>query len=230
MEQEQQDAVNEMVETTTPTESAPVEMESTDSQTEDTQSTPADASIEPEKKVSETVPYERFSKVNQEKKELEDLLRKVVGQGHPAPSQQPTDIPQLDPESELAVRHTIQREMEAQKLADFKRKNAKELSDPFLAAAVNHVVKEANKNGEYKDWNDALADAKQMLDARLTPQVKQASEEGVQEGQELARKKLENAAIGTTTTAAPKLDDSQLTSEQLKQKYNIPRDTELAGK
>ena len=232
MNEEQQDAVNEPVETTTPVESATTESVEAQAETttEDTQSTPADASIAPEKKVSESVPYERFSKVNQEKKELEDLLKKVVGQGQPAPSQQPTDIPQLDPESELAVRHTIQRELEAQKLADFKRKNAKELDDPFLRAAVDHVVKEANKNGQYKDWNDALTEAKSMLEARLTPQIKQASEDGVQEGQELARKKLENAAIGTTTAVAPKMDDAQLTAEQFKQKYNVPRDTELAGK
>ena len=226
MEQEQQEAVNETVETTTPVDSATTETETQVSETEDTQSTPADASIEPEKKVSESVPYERFSKVNQEKKDLEDILRKVVGQGQPAPSQ-PTDIPQLDPESELAVKHTIRTEWESQKFSDFKRRNAKDLADPLLAAATTHVVKEHNSKGDYIEWDEALTQAKELLEARLTPQVKQASENGVQEGQELARKKLENAAVGTTSVASPKVDDAELTAEQLKEKYNIRRDTDI---
>lgn len=228
MNNEEQDAVNTEVETTTAEESATTENESTDSETEDTQSTSADTSVEPEKKVSENVPYERFSKVNQEKKELEEVLKRVIGQGQNAPSQQmANDIPQLDPESREAVRHTIREEWEQQKAADFQRKHAQDLSDPLIAATTAHLIREANARGDYVDQEEALNRAKDMISERATPKIKEASEQGLREGQELAKKKLENTAIGTTTSASPKLDDSKLSADELRRKYNIPRDTEL---
>ena len=229
MDNEKQDAVKEeAVEKTIETESAPVE-EPTEVKTEDTQPTPADATIEPEKKVSEDVPRtrlnEEIAKKNTLKQEVDDLrtaLGKAVQTTQPdMTNEAPTS---LDPDSDRAVVNVFERE----KGKDFSRKHAKEFKDdPVLAMYTQKLIQDANTRNEYLDQESALTEAKEKIAERVNPQVKQASKEGIEEGQKLAKEKLENAAVGTTSVAQPQVSDDDLTSEEYAKKHNISRDTDL---
>lgn len=225
---EEQDAVNTPVETTTPTESAPVETGAEAPETADTQIAPADASIEPERKVSESVPYERFKKVNDRMDDPDFIARRAMELGiipAPAPYQQEmtNTVPELDPESASAVRMLVAEERELERAAEFAERHAKDLENPFIRDRVRGLIVEANRGGRRMDQFKALEQAKQEFSQLVKPEV----EQGVQEGQELGRKKLEASAVGTTTTPAEKVDDSQLSASEFAAKHGIPRDTTL---
>lgn len=229
MDNEKQDAVKEdAVEKTTETESAPVK-ESKEVQTEDTQPTPADATIEPEKKVSEDVPRtrlnEEIAKKNTLKQEVDDLrtaLGKAVQTTQPDMTNEAPAS--LDPDSDRAVVNVFERE----KGKDFSRKHTKEFKeDPVLAMYTQKLIQDANRRNEYLDQEAALTQARDKIAERVNPQVKQASKEGIEEGQKLAKEKLETAAVGTTSVAQPQVDDKELTAEEYAKKHNIPRDTDV---
>lgn len=131
----------------------------------------------------------------------------------PFPSQQQTPA-FFEPESQQALNawYAVQRENERN--ADFVRRHAEELKDPVLAGTVRRLIDEANSQRRLLDQEDALAQAKDLLDKRLQPQVKEASKDALQEGQELARRKAQAAAIGETSVKSPQKDESQMSSSE----------------
>lgn len=226
---DEQAAVNEPVEITTPMESAPVETEmdmNPESESIDTQQSPADASVEPEKRVSKEVPYERFQEVNSRLNDPDYIARKAIElgiiPGAPAPYQQPelADVPSLDPESAAAVDYLVEHKLEQQRAREFARRNAEDLKNPFIRDRVAGIIREANAKGQRADQEEALRVAKSEFETVVKPAQAQA----VAEGQDLAKKKLEAAAVGTTATPSVKTDDSQLSAAEFAAKHGIPRD------
>ena len=140
-------AVNTPVEETTPTESATVETE-----TDDTQSPPADAIVEPEKRVSDMVPRDRFNEVLEERNQLREYAFQQRPQA-PAPSESWYDESGINPQAleqtmdmraRTGARQTFM-EYEAEKFAN---KNREALTnDPILRATVLELERQQLTKG-----------------------------------------------------------------------------------
>lgn len=230
---EEQDVVKDQTaETTTATDSTPVEIDtsgSTNIETVDTQTEPAGAITEPEKKVSDIVPRDRLNEVIEERNRLRAELESR--QGTTAPSMPDAGFDNapsaFDPETAQALDAWYTRRREIEKGEEFKRRNADKLADPVLAGTVSHIILKENAAGRYIDQEEALKQAEAILDERSKPRVEAAKTQGVEEGQELALKKQQAGAVGDTTVAAPNVPDDKLSAEELRKKYSIPRDIEL---
>lgn len=207
----QDNAVENQVESTTSIDSAPIETE-----TPSTPNEPADALVEPEKKVSDVVPRDRLNEVIAERNQLRQML-----ESQPVPPQPQYDAPQLDPEAATAVEAIVERKYEAKRAEDFARKYATELSDPIIRATVVDIIQNENRAGRRIDQEDALNQAKKLLDERLKPVVQDATKQAFNEGQNLGIAKLQNGAIGETNQVAPVMDDDSLSSEEYARKYNL---------
>ena len=221
---EEQKAVETLAEQPVETESAPVEEQSTEPSIE-TPQTPADASIEPEQeeKVSRTVPYERFKEINDKYKTLEEMVAPIIQAQNAQPQQSAmsNEIPQLDDDSTQAVRALINKEWENKKAEEFVRKHMDDLKDPVLTGTIQRVIAEANAKNEYIDQEDALAQAKKLLDERIKPQVQKAQTEGVEEGQEVARKKQQAGAIGDNSQGKTKVEPDKLSAKEFAEYYGL---------
>lgn len=219
---DEQEAVTQ-VEETTETESAPVE-----TNTVEPQETPVVESNDTEDKDSKTVPYERFKEVNDKLKDLEDKVAPLFNQ--PAqPQYQPTpeEIPELDPDAARAVDYRVDQKarqiVEANETAKFNAKHGKDFEkDPLLQAAYMVEVNKIMSSGQYVDREAALESAKEALEARLKPAQVAAKQEGVKEGQDIAKTKQQLGAVGETGKV-PDRTDEQLSAAELAAKYNIPR-------
>ena len=240
---EKQEAVTP-VETTTETESAPVET-NTDSgayKTGTIKSVVADSVVEEpevpqetpvvesndtvespqESNVSQSVPYERFAEVNAEKKALEQQLS-MQQQAANVISQPAQDIPELDPDAAKAVDYKVRQIVEQQKVAEFDAKHAKEFAkDPLLKAALSVEFQDAQSKGQYFDLEAGLEQAKAKLEARLKPQVEAAIQEGVKEGQDIARTKQQLGAVGEPGKV-PEVDEDKLSAREFAKLNNLPR-------
>jgi hypothetical protein len=211
----EQDAVTTPVESTIETESAPVENETTDAQP-----TPVEGNL-PEKKVSESVPYDRFSEVNSEKQRLAEENAWLRSQQVQAPIEQP---PTLDEESARAVDYMVEKKIEERRTREFIAKHGAELQkDPILDGTVQVLMARERKAGRLFDHETVLSQAKEMLESRLKPAVKEATQDGFQEGQKVAQQKEQTSGVGNTNYKAPQLDDSALSAAEYAKKYNIPR-------
>lgn len=218
--------VNTPAEPTVETESSPVE-EATPvaEQAADTQPTPADESVEPEKKVSEAVPYERFAEVNQELKELREKSAYLEAmQQEKAQAQTPAiEVPDLDEASAMAVDKIVNRRLEERITADFERKNKDFFDDRFNRTAFAAIVEEKiAKNVGYIDREEALREAKELIDSRLKKETTQAKETGVEEGQKIAEQKQQSVAVGESGTI-PKTSEEELSPAEFAKLNNIPR-------
>jgi DNA-binding SARP family transcriptional activator len=213
-------AEEEKVEETTPVESAPTEEQTAEApQVEETPEPDTSSSDEkePEKKVSESVPYERFKEVNDKLKALEDRIIPNIQ----APVQ---EAPQLDPESAQAVDAYIERKLTAKRAEEFVNKHRQEIvEDPVLAGTHKRLLEQAAAKGEYLDYEEAFTQAKKLLDERVKPQVKEAKQTGVTEGTELARKRGELGAVGVTGKQ-PEVDESKLSSEEFAKLHGLQRE------
>jgi hypothetical protein len=208
-----QDAVTTPAEQPVETESAPVE-----TQTDDAQPTPVEGNL-PEKKVSESVPYDRFSEVNSEKQRLAEENAWLRSQQ----VQAPVETPELDPDSARAVNIMVEQKIEERRTREFIAKHGAELKqDRMLDYLVRGRMDEKRRAGILFDHETELSEAKELLEARLKPAVKEATQTGFQEGQQIAQQKEQTSGVGNTNYKAPALDDSQLSSEEYKKKYNIP--------
>ena len=126
----------------------------------------------------------------------------------------PQEVPQLDPDSAQAVDAYIEQKLTNKKAEEFVNRHRKEiLDDPILAGTTMRLVEQATARGESIDYEDAISQAKKMLDERVKPQVKEAKQTGVAEGTELARKKGELGAVGETGKQ-PEVDESKLSSRE----------------
>lgn len=216
---ENEDAVTQPAEQTAQTESAPVETNGTATPQES-----ADTTVEPENKVSESVPYDRFKEVNSKAKTLEEENAWLKSQMNPQPVEPMANVPQLDPDSEVAVRATARQEwdeMERQKFVS--KHNAELTNDPILAGTIRELIARENKAGRMADREQVYEQAKKMLDEKIKPVATKAQTEGFKEGQEKAVQKTQAGAVGNPGYKEPEQDDSQLSAAELAKKYDIPR-------
>ena len=220
------EAVNQEAEQTVQTESAPVEAEATQAEAKPTESqeqeaqSPTDASNQVEE-TGKTVPYDRF-------KEVVDTVNELKGQiasQQPAPVQTPMEnepLPTLDPESQKAVDAAIEAKIEARKASEFILKHEDELKDPLLSGTVKQLLADANSQGKYLDQEQALQNAKDLLDKRIQGQSVKAEKDGFNEGQETALKKEQAGAIGEAKQV-PEVDEKTLSASDYALKNNLPR-------
>lgn len=215
-----QDAVNQPAEQTVETESAPVENQDNNTQSEETES-PVESN-QPDNVIDKSVPYNRFHEVNSEKQRLAEenaFLRSQVAP--PAPM---ADVPQLDPDSEAGVRAVARQEWDEMNRQNFINKYGNELkTNKPLDTIVRGLISQNSGPGRVIDREGILADAKKMLEETMKPAVKVAQTEGFKEGQDKAVLKGQTGAVGSTSYKEPVLDDKQLSASELAKKYNVPR-------
>jgi len=228
---EQIDVKTTTVEETTETESSPVEAaevpttedEQTTETSEDAQvreETPASESTEPEQ-VSKDVFLERLNKEIEKRKTLEEKIEALSQQSAPK-----EDVPELDPDAAVAVRHLLKQELEAQlanqKVAEFRSKHGAKLDkDEMLSIAVEREMRKQSQEGLIIDPEKALEDAEKLLNERMKPAQEQAKAEGVKEGQDVAKIKQQLNAVGNPAKVEEVGDDT-LSAKELAAKYNIP--------
>jgi hypothetical protein len=214
----EQDAVTTPAEPTVETESAPVEQETTDAQPSQEES-PVEGNL-PEKKVSESVPYDRFSEVNSEKQRLAEENAWLRSQQVQAPVEQ---TPELDPDSARAVNRMVEQKIEERRIREFIAKHGAELQkDPILDGTVQALMARERQAGRLFDHETVLSQAKEMLENRLKPAVKEASQTSFQEGQKIAQQKEQTSGVGNTNYKAPALDDKELSSVEFAKKHGYP--------
>jgi hypothetical protein len=190
--------------------SAEVKAEVTETPKPEVQKESADTKVEPEQKV---VPYERFKEVNDELKRYKEVQ---------TPAEPEIESPSLDPEVVPALDNWYLTRRAEEKAWDFEQKHADELKDPLLQATTRMILTDTANAGKYIDQEDALAQAKQILSQRLQPQINQAKAQGVEDGQEIARKKEQAGAIGDTGVKQEVAVDG-LSAEDYAKQLNIPR-------
>ena len=215
---EEQEAVIE-VEQTTNTDPAPVET-NVNAPVE----TPAAELNGTEREVSKSVPYERFAEVNAEKKALEEQLAAARQPQRVAQPQYqaPTDE-FLDPESASAVDRRARMIFEQNEQAKFDSKHAKDFAaDKLLKAAFLVQFDEARQQGIYMDRETALDNAKAEIARRSQPQVEKAKEEGLREGQDIAKTKQQLGAVGAPGKAV-EVNEDELSSAEFAKLNKIPR-------
>lgn len=210
----EQEAVEQQAETTAPIESAPIETPTEDTSSEQSEQS-ADTSVEP-KKVSESVPYERFKEVNDRLKQLEQMVQPVQPQ---VEETEASDNP-FDETTTQGV--LILAEQRANAVWERKEteKWVKEHADDLKDRVVDSLTKELIRQGYDRDT--ALAEAKKERESIASSVKKEALAEGVQEGQQLAQKKNEMGAIGTSGTNS-KVDPDSLSASEYAAYYGIPR-------
>lgn len=214
----EQDAVETPVEETTETESAPVE-----TNTDETPKESADTTVEPEKEISKSVPYDRFAEVNTKAKQLaeeNETLKSYLQQQAPAV---PENSVEFDADTKSAIQAEINSGIVNHKIAEFKTKHGDELDkDEILSIAVEREMRKQSSQGQTIDPNLAYDNAKTSLSKLVQPQVEQAKEEGVKEGQDIAKTKQQLGAVGEPGTQ-PEIDETKLSAAEYEKLHNIPR-------
>ena len=217
---ENEDAVITPAEQTVETESAPVENQDANIQPEE--ESPVESN-QPETKVSESVPYDRFHSVNSEKARLaeENAWLKSQMSTTPAPLE---NTPYLDPESEAGVRAVARQEWDEMERQKFISKHKAELDNNLpLAGTVRELIARENAMGKMADRESILEQAKKILGETIKPAVKVAQSEGFKEGQQKAIEKGQTGAVGSTSYKEPVLDDSALSASEFANKYKVSR-------
>ena len=214
--------MDDEVKSTTAEPTVEAESSTAEPQTTDTQETPIVESNETEKEVSNAVPYERFKEVNDQVRELKEMVSAMQTPQQPQNQGVQEDIPDLDPDSARAVDMRARQIYEQQEAKKFEAKFAKEFTkDPLLKGAFMVEVQNRMAKGEYIDREAALEQAKSALNERLNVQVQVAKEAGVKEGQDIAKTKQQLGAVGETGKL-PEVSDENLSPSEYRQKYNIP--------
>lgn len=209
--------VENEVEQTTASESTPEETQA-DQVTEEA---PVSESTDSEKD-SKSVPYSRFKEVNDEVKQLKEMVAAMYQK-----PQEPTEqVPELDPDAQAAVDYRINTKVNEivaqQRVAEFNAKHATELKkDPILEATVQSEMRKQAAQGQPIMPEKAYEDAKALIESRLNVKAEQAKQEGVKEGQDIAKTKQQLSAVGETGKQAEKSDD-QLSAAEFAKKYGIP--------
>jgi hypothetical protein len=224
--EKQDDVKVETVEETTVTESSPVEATETpivedEQTTESTEETPASESTEPEQ-VSKDVFLDRLNKEIEKRKILEEKINALS-----QPSTPKEDVPELDPDAAVAVRHLLKQELEAQlanqKVLEFRSKHGAKLDkDEMLSIAVEREMRKQSQEGQIIDPEKALQDAEKLLNERMKPAQEQAKAEGVKEGQDVAKIKQQLSAVGEPGKA-PEVSEETLSPAEYAKLHNIPR-------
>ena len=165
----------------------------------------------------------KLTEVSQAKAEPEEQAPEMVTEPQVAPV---ADNPAFDEPTQKALdqhfdqMYAVRREQE--KATEFLQTHQDELKDPVLAGTVERLLGDANRSKKYLAYEDALLQAKSLLDERIKPKIDQAKGEGLEQGQNIVRKKIEAGTIGEAATP-PSNDDSVLTAAEFAKKYNIPK-------
>ena len=217
---ENKEAVEEKVEETTPVESAPTEENTVDPQPAEEVEAPVE-STQPANKVSDSVPYDRFQEVNSKAKSLEEENAYLKSQQQ-APAATSEAVPELDPDAERGVRSVARQEWDEMERRKFVQKHKSELDSNLpLAGTVRELIARENAAGRLADRDSIMTQAKKIL--KETPVVKEAQTAGFEEGQKKAVLKNQTGAVGSTNFKEPEVDDSALSTEEFRKKYNVPR-------
>jgi len=144
------------------------------------------------------------------------MLEEVLQEQQPAP--QLADDAIIDPEVQPALDRWYTERRETEKAMEFVNKHQDELKDPVLDGTVRRLIADKKANGELFDHEAILSEAKKLMEKQVRPQMKIAKTEGVEEGQEIARKKEQAGAIGEVG-ARDKVDPNKLSAEEFA-KYN----------
>jgi len=163
----------------------------------------------------------KITQVSQEKANLERQT---------APPVEPRNVPQLDPDADVAVRQAFKEEWHKQEQAKenrkadvFLAKHKTELdSDKLLDGALRGVFAEARQSGEYIAHEEAFTKAKKLLDDRVKPKIKEAKAQGEEEGREIAKKREQLGAVGQTGKNT-KVDPSTLPAEEYAKYLGLTR-------
>ena len=167
----------------------------------------------------------KMTQLAQEKANLERASRQVPvneANAEEVPQLDPTVVPALDSWLANRFEDMYGKRREVDKAKEFEKTYADDLKDPFVRARTRDLIIEANSKNEYIDQTDALKTAKKELEQRSNPQVKEAKEQGFQEGHELAKAKAQVGAVGESK-AKGKTDLSKLTAAEFAEYYNLPR-------
>jgi hypothetical protein len=208
---DEKEAVETPAEETAETESAPVEEKTADAPKES-----ADTTVEPENKVSDSVPYSRFKEVNDELRRLKEA-QPVVDDF--VPTQETSDNP-FDEATTTGVvtlaEKVAERAYEKKEAQRWVNQHADELKDRAVDALTRDLIRQGF------DRDTALSEAQKELGDRVNSTRKEALTEGVKEGQELARSKDQMGAIGTTGSSS-KIDPNTLPSDEFAKFHGLQR-------
>jgi len=232
MSEVQEVVKEEAVETPTVVESTPTEevetptpVEETTEKPAETQETPVVESDDTEKKVSENVPYERFSEKAAEAKELKErnAYLEAMQQEKAQKAQPAVDVPDLDEQSAMAVEKIVNQRLESRIEADFQRKHKEDLSDRLVKTAYESVIREKMDNKvPYIDRDESLKEARELIESRLKKETSNAKDAGVEEGQKLAEQKQQSVAVGEAGKT-PKVDEKDMSPADYAKIHNLPR-------
>ena len=170
---------------------------------------------------------QKTTKTAQEKAQLEQYLREISSQ---EPQQTAnTDIPGLDPEVVPALDKWYEdrrlrevQEEEIKKARALQERHADELKDPALSGIVLKLMSEARANQSYLDQEEALAQAKSLLDERVKSKVKEALTQGEATGAKIAQDRAKMGNVGETAPAQ-KINPDELSADEYAKYYNLPR-------
>lgn len=140
----------------------------------------------------------------------------------PQPQPRPAAASNFDPETQESLEAWYAEKREAENTREFIRKHSEELADPILSGTVTHLIRQANQKGQYLNQEDALAEAKKMLEERTKPKVDEAKTAAFADGQEIARKKEQAGAIGEAK-ANEKVDPETLSAAEYAEYMGLPR-------
>lgn len=162
--------------------------------------------------------YEELqSSFTRERQTMAQEREQVPGQAIQPPADETLD---LDPTVVPALDRWYAERREREKANEFARRHAEELKDPILAGTVQRLIQEGSVNQKYVDQEEALATAKKLLEERVKPQVKEAAAQGIEQGQEIARKKGELGAVGESGPR-PKVNLDELKAEEFAKYHGL---------
>ena len=200
-------------------------------ETDDSANAPVDAPTDKEELL-----LGKFKSVDDLKKGYQELEQKFTKQRQSEKTTQQEDESQqtqqvplentvgFESETQSALDSWYGQRRESERALEFRTKHKDELQDPILKGAVNQLIADANAQGNYKDREEALTEAKEMLNQRLQAGTQTAKKKRLQEGQELALAKQHAGTVGEGRKEEP-INDDQLSSAEFAKKYNLPRAT-----
>jgi len=213
-----QETVENPVEQTIETESVPVEQETTEIDVEAPASETTSTS-----KVSETVPYDRFREVNEEKARAiaeAQELRELIA----ASKVEPEEVADLDQASRNAVRKEALGLLAEQKMSEFLGKNRANLDkSPLLDAAFRREMALQQAQGKMINPETAYENAERIVNDEISARASIARTEGLEEGKDVAKTKQQLGAVGETGKQ-PEFDLNSLSSTEMEKHLNLPRD------
>ena len=96
------------------------------------------------------------------------------------------------------------------------------MADPVLDGTVRKVIQDKAQQGFYIDPEDALVEAKTILDESFKTREQKTKDTSFKEGVKTQKQKAKAGAVGTSGPRQ-EIDESKMTSEEYAKYHNIPR-------